>query len=154
MLKQKKSFLSRIAGEKDEEKKEAEQISSSVEESVEISKEKGNGEEEGQLTIDVYQTPSEIVISSIIGGAKPENIDISITDNMVTIKGKREKFEEVKKEDYFYQECFWGAFSRSVILPEDVDAEKADATMKDGILTIRLPKLKKAKTKKVRIKSV
>ncbi len=154
MLKQKKSFLSRIAGGKDEEKKEAEQISPSVEEPVEISKEKGNGEEEGQLTIDVYQTPSEIVISSIIGGAKPENIDISITDNMVTIKGRREKFEEVKEEDYFYQECFWGAFSRSVVLPEDVDAEKADATMKDGILTIRIPKLEKAKTKKVRIKSV
>ena len=73
---------------------------------------------------------------------------------MVTIKGRREKFEEVKEEDYFYQECFWGAFSRSVVLPEDVDAEKADATMKDGILTIRIPKLEKAKTKKVRIKSV
>ena len=110
-------------------------------------------ESEGQLTIDVYQTPNEIVIKSTIAGVKPEDIDISITNDMITIKGRRQKDEEVKEEDYYYQECYWGPFSRSVILPVDVEVEKTDASMKNGILTIRLPKVEKVKTKKIVIKA-
>ncbi len=106
---------------------------------------------EGQLTIDVYQTPSEIVIKSTIAGVSPEDLDITITNDMVTIKGKREKDEVISDGDYYYQECYWGAFSRSVILPVDVEAEKAEAAMKNGILTIRLPKIEKVKTKKIRV---
>lgn len=110
-------------------------------------------ESEGQLTIDVYQTPNEIVIKSTIAGVKPEDIDISITNDMITIKGRRQKDEEVKEEDYYYQECYWGPFSRSVILPVDVEVDKTDASMKNGILTIRLPKVEKVKTKKISIKA-
>jgi HSP20 family protein len=110
-------------------------------------------ESEGQLTIDVYQTPSEIVIKSTIAGVKPEDIDISMTNDMITIKGTRQKDEEVKEEDYYYQECYWGAFSRSIILPVDVEVDQADASMKNGILTIRLPKIEKVKTKKIQIKA-
>jgi HSP20 family protein len=110
-------------------------------------------ESEGQLTIDVYQTPSEIVIKSTIAGVKPENIDISMTNDMITIKGTRQKDEEVREEDYYYQECYWGAFSRSIILPVDVEVDQADASMKNGILTIRLPKIEKVKTKKIQIKA-
>jgi len=110
-------------------------------------------ESEGQLTIDVYQTPNEIVIKSTIAGVSPEDIDISITNDMITIKGRRQKDEEVKEEDYYYQECYWGPFSRSVILPVDVEVDRADASMKNGILTIRLPKVEKVKTKKITIKS-
>lgn len=110
-------------------------------------------ESEGQLTIDVYQTPNEIVIKSTIAGVKPEDIDITMTNDMITIKGSREKDEEVKEEDYYYQECYWGAFSRSVILPVDVEADKAQAKMKNGILTIRLPKAEKVKTKKIEIRT-
>jgi HSP20 family protein len=110
-------------------------------------------ESEGQLTIDVYQTPNEIVIKSTIAGVKPEDIDISITNDMITIKGRRQKDEEVKEEDYYYQECYWGPFSRSVILPVDVEVDRADASMKNGILTIRLPKVEKVKTKKISIKT-
>ncbi len=110
-------------------------------------------ESEGQLTIDVYQTPTEIVIKSTIAGVKPEDIDISMTNDMITIKGNRKKDEEVKEEDYYYQECYWGPFSRSVILPVDVEVDNADAGMKNGILTIRLPKIEKIKTKKIRIKA-
>lgn len=110
-------------------------------------------ESEGQLTIDVYQTPNEIVIKSTIAGVRPEDIDISITNDMITIKGRRQKDEEVKEEDYYYQECYWGPFSRSVILPVDVEVDRADASMKNGILTIRLPKVEKVKTKKIAIKS-
>jgi HSP20 family protein len=110
-------------------------------------------ETEGQLTIDVYQTPSDIIIKSTVAGVEPENIDISISNDMVTIKGARRKDEEVKTEDYYYQECYWGAFSRSVILPIDIEADKAEASFKNGILTIRLPKIEKVKTKKIKVKA-
>jgi len=110
-------------------------------------------ESEGQLTIDVYQTPNEIVIKSTIAGVKPEDIDISMTNDMITIKGNRKKDEEAKEEDYYYQECYWGPFSRSVILPIDVEVDSAQAGMKNGILTIKLPKIEKIKTKKISIKA-
>lgn len=108
---------------------------------------------EGQLTIDVYQTPTDIVIKSTIAGVNPDDLDITITNDMVTVKGKREKDEVISEGDYYYQECYWGAFSRSVILPVDVEAEKAEASMKNGILTLRLPKVEKVKTKKIRVVS-
>jgi len=108
-------------------------------------------EAEGQLTIDVYQTPTEIIIKSTIAGVNPSDLDVTITNDMVTIKGKREKDEEIQTDDYYYQECYWGSFSRSVILPVDVEAEKAEAGMKNGILTIRLPKIEKIKTKKIKV---
>ena len=109
-------------------------------------------ETEGQLSIDVFQTPADIVIKSTIAGVKPENLDIAITNDMVTIRGRREAEEELKKDDYFYQECYWGSFSRSIILPVDVQTEKSIATLKNGVLTIRLPKSEKIKTKKIEIK--
>lgn len=109
-------------------------------------------EGEGQLTIDVYQTPEEVVVESTIAGVKPEDLDISITNEAVTIRGKREKTETIKDEDYFYQECYWGKFSRSIILPQEIDADKAVAALKNGILVIRLPKLNRQKSKKLKIK--
>lgn len=110
-------------------------------------------ESEGQLTIDVYQTPNHVIIKSTIAGVKSEDLDITITNDMVTIRGRREKDEEIKTEDYYYQECYWGSFSRSVILPVDVEADRAEASLKNGILTIRLPKVEKVKTKKIRVAS-
>ena len=107
---------------------------------------------EGQLSIDVYQTPADIVIKSTIAGVKPENLDIAITNDMVTIRGRRETDEDLSKDDYFYQECYWGAFSRSIILPIDVQTDKSLATLKNGVLTIKLPKSEKIKTKKIEIK--
>lgn len=108
---------------------------------------------EGQLMVDVYQTPTEIVIKSTVAGVKPEDIDISIVNDMITIKGKRWLDEEVKNGDYFYQECYWGSFSRSIILPIEVDPERVNANLKNGILTVRLPKIDKNRVKKVRIKA-
>jgi HSP20 family protein len=110
-------------------------------------------EGEGQLMVDVYQTPSEIVIKSAVAGVKPEDIDISIVNDMITIKGKRELDEEVRADDYFYQECYWGSFSRSIILPIEIDADRVTASLKNGILTIRLPKIDKNKVKKIKIKA-
>ncbi len=107
---------------------------------------------EGQLTIDVYQTDTDIVIKSTIAGVKPEDLDVSIVNDMITIRGERKQDEEVTQDNYYYQECYWGGFSRSVILPVDVLADKVEASMKNGILTIRMPKADTTRTKKIQVR--
>lgn len=107
---------------------------------------------EGQLTIDVYQTPVNIIVESAVAGVDPENIDIEITPDSISIKGKRSKKERVDEKDYLYSECFWGRFSRSVILPQEIDAEKAHASLKNGILKIVLPKVNRQKAKKLKVR--
>lgn len=104
---------------------------------------------EGQLTLDVFRDGNDIIIKSTIAGVSPDEIDISITNDMVTVKGERKKEQKVKGSDYYYQELYWGRFSRSVILPVDIDPDKAKASMKNGILTIRLPFAGKSKSKKI-----
>lgn len=109
-------------------------------------------DQEGQLTVDVYQTPETIIVKSTIAGVKPDDLDVSITNDMVTIRGTRRHDEETREEDYFYRECYWGSFSRSIILPVDIVADKAEASLKDGILTIRIPKADALLTKKVKVR--
>ncbi len=108
-------------------------------------------EYEGQLTIDMYQTKDNVIIKSTIAGVRPEDIDVTIANDMVTIRGERKRDFEASSEDYFYQECYWGSFSRSVVLPVDVDIENVAADLKDGILTVVLPKAAKARAKKVKV---
>lgn len=111
-------------------------------------------EYEGQLAVDVYQTEDEVVLKAPIAGVKPEDLEISITDEVINIKGERKATEEISRENFFAQECYWGAFSRSYILPVAVASEKAEAHLdKNGILTITLPKLEKSKTKVIEIKT-
>lgn len=98
-------------------------------------------EEEGQLAVDVYQDKKNIIIKSTIAGVEPDDIDISIDNDMITIRGRREKQRDISEDDYFYQECYWGGFSRSIILPVEVDAEGIEAGMRNGVLTITLPKV-------------
>lgn len=112
-----------------------------------------NDEYEGQLAIDVYQTENDVVIKAPIAGVSRENLEISITDEVMNIKGERKESEEINKDNYFAQECYWGSFSRSYVLPIAVDAEKAEANLKNGILTIKIPKLEKTKTKTIEIKT-
>jgi HSP20 family molecular chaperone IbpA len=107
---------------------------------------------EGHLTIDVYQTGNDIVIESAIAGISSDNLDIAITSESVQIKGKREKHERIKKSDYLYQECFWGKFSRLIILPQEVDPDRAQASLKNGILKIVLPKVEKSQGRKIKVK--
>ncbi len=109
-------------------------------------------EEEGQLTVDVYETPSEFVVESTIAGVEPSDIDLDVSGESITIRGERHKRRSAEEGNYLFQECFWGKFSRSVILPEEIDAERAESSLKNGVLTIRLPKLHREKSKKVRIK--
>ena len=108
--------------------------------------------EEGQLSIDVYQTPLEIVVKSTIAGVKPEDIDISINNDMLTIRGKREMQDTIHSNNYLYRECYWGSFSRSVILPVEVESNKIEATLENGILTVTLPKAKSAKQISIKVK--
>ena len=110
-------------------------------------------EGEGELAIDFYQTPTNFVIESTIAGVDPENLDVNITPESVTIKGKRDKFTSKSKAgEYLVQECFWGRFSRSIILPQEVDPDKSQATIKNGVLKITLPKANKEKAKKLKVK--
>ncbi len=108
---------------------------------------------EGQLALDIYQTPTNIVIVAPIAGVKMSDIDVSITEDVLTIKGKRYLEFDIPEEDYFTQECFWGDFSRSIVLPTSVDASRISASFKDAVLKISIPKVEKVKTKIVRIKS-
>lgn len=109
--------------------------------------------EEGQLALDIYQTKDNIVIVAPIAGVKLSDINVSITDDVLTIKGKRYLEFDIPDEDYFTQECFWGDFSRSVVLPAAVDASGITASFKDAVLKVSIPKTEKIKTKIVRIKS-
>lgn len=109
---------------------------------------------EGALNIDMYQTKDNVIIKSTIAGVRPDDIDITVANDMVTIKGSRTREEKITQDDYFYQECYWGGFSRSVIVPVDIDSEQIEADLKDGILTIVIPKAAKAKTKKVKVKGL
>lgn len=106
---------------------------------------------EGQLAVDVYQTPDDVIIISTIAGVKPEDVDITVSGDMVTIRGERSQEEEVETDNYFHRECYWGKFSRSVILPMAVEADKIQANFKNGVLKIVLPKSPEAKMSKVKI---
>lgn len=96
---------------------------------------------EGHLTVDVYQTDKEVVIQSTIAGITADDLDISIAKDIVTIKGKREQPEKVRSSAYDHRELYWGPFSRSIILPVDINVDRAKAVIKNGLLTIHLPKL-------------
>lgn len=108
-------------------------------------------EGEGQLTVDVYQTPNEIVVESTVAGVKPDDIDIEVTSESVTIRGERQHEHKIDEGDYFYQECYWGKFSRSIILPQEVDPDAAHSSLKNGVLTIKLPKVHRNKSRKVKV---
>ncbi|HKK54185.1 MAG TPA: Hsp20/alpha crystallin family protein [Patescibacteria group bacterium] len=109
---------------------------------------------EGQLSIDVYETDKKIYIKSTMAGAKPEDLNISLHNDMLTIKGRRDLNlpEELSNENSIYKECYWGPFSRTVILPTEIDEDKIDAVLEDGILTITLIKLKKTDKIEVKVK--
>jgi Molecular chaperone (small heat shock protein) len=110
-------------------------------------------EQEGQLTVDVFQDDANIIVQSTIAGVSPEDLDVSITNDMVTIRGERRRMYSVDPDDYFYQECYWGTFSRSIVLPVEIDADRAEAKIKNGILTIRIPKANTAVTRKLKVTS-
>lgn len=108
-------------------------------------------EEEGQLTVDIYDDGPHIVIQSTVAGVKPEDIDISLQEDTLVIRGSRKRQHEVEEGNFYYKELYWGTFSRSIILPEEVEFQKADAVIKHGLLTVKLPKKDKG-LKQIRVK--
>jgi len=109
--------------------------------------------DEGELAVDVFQSSDEIIIRAMIAGVKPDDLDVSITRDMVTIKGKRKEDREIVEDDYYYQELYWGSFSRTILLPQEIEPEEAEAIEKHGLLTIHLPKIDRKKVAKLKIKS-
>lgn len=110
-------------------------------------------DEAGELAVDVYQTPAHIIIKAMIAGVRPDDLDVSITRDQVTIRGKRERETSGLNGDFFFQELYWGSFARTILLPQEVEIEEAEATEKHGLLIIKLPKLDKGRQAKLKIKS-
>ncbi len=180
MIKEKKSFFERLAGsinadddeemiaidreeDMDEEEEEIPVRSSAKREAastksrkvhhVEDEDEDGSMEE-GELSVDVYQTPAEIIIEAMVAGVKPEDLHLSITRDMVIIKGRRDGNAHISDDDYFYKELYWGAFSRTILLPHEIEIEEAEAVEKHGLLILRMPKVDKARQTKLKVKSI
>jgi HSP20 family molecular chaperone IbpA len=110
-------------------------------------------EEEAELAVDVFQTPTEVVLKTMVAGVRPEDLTIQITRDTATIRGKRQEERNVIEDDYIHQELYWGSFSRTISLPAEVDPDEAEAVERHGLLTIRLPKIDKAKTQRLKVKS-
>jgi HSP20 family protein len=110
-------------------------------------------EKDAELTVDVYHTPEMIVVKSMIAGVRPEDLDVSITRDSVTIRGKREEERVSESDDYLMKELYWGSFSRTVTLPEEIDVDEAEAIEKHGLLILKLPKLDKKRLSKLKVKT-
>jgi len=110
-------------------------------------------EQEGELPVDMYQTPDSIVIRALVAGVTPDDLDIAITRDMVTIRGSRKETREAPDQDYFHRELFWGSFTRTLLLPEEVLIDEAEAKEKHGFLEIILPKVDKDRSTKLKVRS-
>lgn len=148
MFKEKRSFFEKLTGAVRVDDEPEEELTPQNNKSAWMEEEA----EEGQLTVDVYETTNDIVIKTMVAGVKPEDLDISITREMVTIRGKREEDRTVSSEDYFHRELYWGSFSRTIVLPKEVDIEEAEAIEKYGLLILKLPKLDKNKEARLKVK--
>ena len=152
MSKERRSFFERLTGairlpDEDDNSKDLKVQTEEGDDSAEMEP------AEGQLIVDVFQTHNDIIIKTMVPGVRPEDLDINITREMVTVKCKRETERAVADGDYFHRELYWGSFSRTVMLPQEVDIDGAEAIEKHGLLIIRLPKLDKNRQTKVRVKN-
>ena|SRR3989344_5492415 len=110
--------------------------------------------DEAELAVDVYQTNADIVVQTFVAGVKPEDLELLIARDIITIRGKREESRNIDEENYFIKELYWGRFSRTISLPQEVEPEEVEATEKHGLLTIKLQKVDKEKTNNVKVRSV
>ncbi len=162
----KPSFLERLTGNQssdeydrvlDEEHDfgEDEEDDLAVEEDYQEEAEEENTEpqQDGELPVDMYQTDDTIVIRALVAGVSPNELEISITRDMVTLRGVREEYQEAHDDGYFHRELFWGSFSRTLLLPEEVAIDEAEAQEKHGLLEIKLPKLDKHRSTQLKVRS-
>ncbi len=110
-------------------------------------------QQDGELPVDMFQTDDAIIIRTLVAGVSPAELEISITRGMVTVRGVREEIQEVHDDGYFHRELFWGSFSRTLVLPEEVAIDEAEAQEKHGLLEIRLPKLDKHRSTQLKVRS-
>jgi HSP20 family protein len=110
--------------------------------------------EEAELSVDVYQTPTDIVVQTMIAGVKPEDLELSIARDIITISGKREENRNIDEENYFTKELYWGKFSRTISLPLEVEPEEVEATEKHGLVTIKIKKVDKEKKNTIKVRSI
>lgn len=159
-MKDKRSFFERLTGtvnpqeRDDDEPMEERRLpvkGSGSKKAVPVAEERAP--EDGELTVDVYQTPDDIIIKTIAAGVRPEDLDISITRDMVTIRGSRQESSEVSEGDYFHRELYWGSFSRTILLPQEIDVDASEASERHGLLMLRLPKLDKSRQTKLKVRS-
>jgi len=158
MENKKKSFFERLTGsirmeeESEEPKKGLEGAKKSNGKEKENWIEEEN--EEAELAVDVYQTPTDIIVQTFVAGVKPEDLELTIARDMVTISGKREEHRNIDEDNYFAKELYWGRFSRVISLPQEVEPEEVEATERHGLLVIKLQKVDKEKTNNVKVRSV
>jgi len=154
----KRGFFEKLTGSmRVEEEEENQDLKKKIIKGVKGEKENNwleEADEEAELTVDVYQTPTDIIVQTMIAGVKPEDIELVIARDMITIRGKREETRKIEEDNYFSKELYWGSFSRTMSLPQEIDPEEAEATEKHGLLTIKLPKIDKDKKTSVKIKSI
>lgn len=105
----------------------------------------------GQLAVDVYETKEKLVVKARTAGVNKNDLDVSIADNTLSIRGTLSAGNEEDVENYFVQECYWGEFSRSITLPVPVKEDEIEAVLKDGVLTISFTKVKQDSVKKIQI---
>lgn len=110
--------------------------------------------QEGELAVDVYQTSDTIVVQAMVAGVSAENLSVSVTRDLITIKGRREAPQTPTQENYFHQELYWGAFARTILLPQEVEPEEVEASERHGLLTIKLHKIDKSRVQNIKIKSL
>ena len=155
MEKKKKGFFERLTGSREIEEE-------SVEERI-IKGAKGDKpdnnwieeeNEEAELSVDVYQTPTDIIIETMVAGVKPENIELSISRDVISIRGEREESRSIDEDNYFTQELYWGKFSRTISLPAEVEPEEVEATERHGLLIVKIKKVDKNKKNNVKVKSI
>ncbi len=156
----KRSFFERLTGSirMEEEHEEPKKITIGIT-GNKGGKKNGNGwmeeeNDEAELSVDVYQTPTEIIVQTMVAGVRPEDLELTIARDLVTIRGKREESRTVDEENYFAKELYWGRFSRTISLPAEVEPEEAEATEKHGLLTIKLKKVDKEKKNSIKIRSI
>jgi len=110
-------------------------------------------EDEGELAVDVYETAEYIIVQAMVAGVRPDHLDVSITREMCTVSGRREAPAEAGHEDYLHQELYWGSFSRSIVLPGEVEVEESEAKEDHGLLTVKMPKINKNQKTKLEVKT-
>jgi HSP20 family protein len=160
MENKKRSFFERLTGSMSAEENVEETKSYSVKGVKVNSKDEKDGNwieeenEEAELSVDVYQTPTDIIVQTMVAGVKPEDLEISVSRDVVTIRGEREESRTIDEDNYFTQELYWGKFSRTISLPAEVEPEDVEATERHGLLTVKIKKVDKEKKNSIKVKSI